>query len=59
MLTDKNGDKNEMADKIIEVFENQSYFKEETLNYCKRKLLIGTMVAGMKEAIDFVLKPKR
>jgi len=55
----KNEDQNEMADKIIEVFENQSYFKEKTLNYCKRNLSIETMVAGMKEAIDFVLKPKR
>jgi len=54
----KNGDKNDMAEKIIEVFENQSYFKEETVNYCKKNLLIKTMVTGMKEAIDFVFKPK-
>lgn len=52
----KNGNKNEMAKSIFNVFENSNYFKKKTLNFCETNLSIETMIAGIKESIDFALK---
>ena len=50
----KNGNKVEMAEAVIKVFENQAYFRKNTIDYCENHLSIDSMVDGIRKALDFV-----
>lgn len=51
-----NGDKEQMAQKIIEIFKNDLYFGHRASTYCKQNLSLRIMIDGIKDAISFVTK---
>lgn len=51
-----NGDKEQMAQKIIEFFKNDLYFGHRASTYCKQNLSLRIMIDGIKDSIDSVRK---
>ena len=51
-----NGDKEQMAHKIKEIFRNDLYFGHGAGTYCEQHLSLRMIIDGIKDAISFVTK---